>query len=413
MGSTVSNYNIATGACNTGYAKQKNPITNQTVSCACSLSGGYFINGNSCLLCTSITASGLTVAGCQNCSQTEAYFQDGVTCIYCPGVISSTGAVTSNGCVCLASYFWNTLTGTCQCDWFNGYTLNGGSCLNCANISNTILPASTTGCSCAPGYIWNPVNLVCDCDPNGGSFFSPFDGCINCFMRGSNGKKVSNGTSCLCLAGFTWDPVQLICVCDYKQNFYQLMNGICWDCSQIANSNGLATPLGCGCANGLTWVADSCVCPSDYVNMGNTCMSCSNAVSFLSGTTLSGCNACLNSQGFFLSNGICVACSKLKQTTGAATSSGCTCKNSSLLWVSSFNGCACSFVNGGYVSNIVSGQLSCSVCTGSCNCGGSSNTIYTPTDANNGICTPCTGLPFSTGVQVSGGCQCYTGYAWS
>jgi len=125
---------------------------------------------------------------------------------------------------------------------------------------------------------------------------------------------VSNGTSCLCLAGFTWDPVQLICVCDYKQNFYQLMNGICWDCSQVTNGNGLASPQGCGCTNGLTWIANSdyCGCPLGYVSTDTICLSCFNAVSLLSGTTLAGCNSCSNNEGFFLANGICLSCSQQK-----------------------------------------------------------------------------------------------------
>jgi hypothetical protein len=202
-----------------GYAKQKNPITNQTVSCACSLTAGYYSNGNSCSLCTGVTGSGLTVAGCQNCSQAQGYFLYGVICLYCPGVPTSTGVATSNGCVCSASYFWNTLTGTCQCDWLKGYTLNGGSCLNCATILNTVLVANPVGgCVCSPGYIWDPVNLICACATSDGSYLSSANGCVSCFIRGGAGK--TNGTSCICLVGFFWDPIQLLCICDSKQNFY-------------------------------------------------------------------------------------------------------------------------------------------------------------------------------------------------
>jgi hypothetical protein len=230
-------------------------------------------------------------------------------------------------------------------------------------------------------------------------------------MRGSTGK-VANGSSCLCLTGFVWDSVGLVCICDNKQNFYQSPNdGLCRDCWQIDNSNGLAFSQGCGCANGFIWMVNSssCGCPAGYVNIGATCQSCAAAIGSLSGKTVNGCSACSNGEGFFLSNGVCLVCSKLKYTTGAATTAGCRCITSSLIWVSSLNSCVCDYLGQGYLSQVVNGQFSCAMCADSLSCsssGYSSNTIYTSIAARSGVCTSCT-------KQANGGCSCYPGYGWS
>jgi len=409
LSANAPNYNKTSGTCNTGYTKQTNMFT-QVNECICSLASGYFLNGSSCSLCTKIsTTTGLTVAGCQNCSQTEGYFQAGVACTYCPGIAFTTGVVTINGCGCISNYFWNVITSSCQCDWVIGYFSNGGSCLNCSNIANTILPANATSCGCIPGYLWNASTLLCDCNTNGGSFISTISGCINCqIKRGSNGQ--TNGSSCICIAGFVWDPVQLICTCDYNQNFYQI-NGVCWDCSLLPNANSFASASGCLCANGFTWISsiNACSCPPGYITIGTTCLSCSQAVSSLpSGVTVNGCTTCSFSQGFTMINGICFACSTLQLTTSVANSSGCGCTNSSLFWVQTLGSCACNFQNGGYYSTLLNNQLTCTQCTGTCSCGGTANSVYV-----NGICMPCAGIPFSSGIQKSGICQCYTGYKWS
>jgi len=142
--------------------------------------------------------------------------------------------------------------------------------------------------------------------------------------------------------------------------------------------------------------------------MGTYCGSCST-ITLPTGATVTGCQVCNVSQGFFLSGGICYACSKQKYTNGAATSTGCTCTNSSLVWVTALGSCTCTFTTG-YTTTLVSGSLSCVACSGlSCSCGyPGTGTIY-----SNGICTNCFGIPNSSGVASNGICVCLPGYAFS
>lgn len=228
-------------------------------------------------------------------------------------------------------------------------------------------------------------------------------------MRGSFGA--TNGSACYCLQGFVWDPTQLKCVCDYNQNFYEF-NGICWNCYSLPNTNSFATASGCICNNGLTWISslNACACPSGYAVVGGNCISCTQAVfSLPSGVTVAGCTACSFSQGFTTINSICYSCSGLSLTTGAATSSGCTCSNSSLIWIPSLFSCACQFKNTFYYTNLSNSQVSCYLCTQNiCSCGGNISIYY-----DTGVCVVCTGILYSTGLYYNGGCQCYSGYAWS
>lgn len=217
------------------------------------------------------------------------------------------------------------------------------------------------------------------------------------------------GNSCSCIRGYTWNSALKKCVCDYTQNFW-VISGVCYDCTSVPNTNGIASSSGCQCGNQLTWIASSnkCDCPVGYVNMGSYCISCS-AATLPAGATVAGCQACNVSQGFFLSGGICYACSAQKYTNGSATATGCSCKNSSLVWVTSLRSCACSF-SSGFTSTIVAGSLSCVACSGSsCSCGyPGTGTIY-----SNNICINCVGVPNSNGVALNRACVCLTGYKFT
>jgi len=300
------------------------------------------------------------------------------------------------------------VTSSCLCDWTIDYYGTAGSCISCSSLSNTVSPATATGCSCVAGYAWNGTQCVCN--PSNGAFISTSGQCINCnTINGALPIVASGGNSCTCIVGRIWNATQQTCVCDYTQNFW-LINGVCYDCTAVANTNGAASSSGCQCGQGLTWInsENMCDCPAGYVNMGTYCGSCS-VITLPTGATVAGCQVCNVSQGFFLSGGICYACSKQKYTTGAATSTGCTCTNSSLVWVTALGSCTCTFTIG-YTTTIVSGSLSCVACSGlSCSCGyPGTGTIY-----NNGICTNCVGVPNSSGVATSGICVCLPGYAFS
>lgn len=51
LATTIINIVAITGICASNYVLNKNPITNETISCVCSLSAGYYTNGSSCRSC--------------------------------------------------------------------------------------------------------------------------------------------------------------------------------------------------------------------------------------------------------------------------------------------------------------------------------------------------------------------------
>ena len=406
MSSKIGNIVTTTNACPANFIFAANPVTNETLRCVCSHAAGYYTNASSCLSCTTQPIPGVAVTDCIACSLTANFYLSVQECIYCLNSPYTTGVAAVSGCLCIANYFWSAITSSCQCDWTIGYYGAPGSCINCFLITNAI-SASSTGCGCVIGYKWNGTQ--CICDTTNGAFLSVTLQCINCNkMIGALINIISNN-SCSCIVGYTWNSTLGYCVCDYTQNFY-LINSVCYDCTAIANTNGAASQSGCGCSPGLTWISslNMCGCPLGYVNMGTYCGSCS-VVALSTGATVTGCQICNNTQGFFLSGGICYACSKQKYTSGLATSAGCTCVNSSLVWSTTLNSCTCSFTVG-RITQIISGSLSCVACSAlSCSCGYTgTGTIYL-----NGICVNCAYVPSSTGVASNGLCVCLTGYAWS
>lgn len=140
------------------------------------------------------------------------------------------------------------------------------------------------------------------------------------------------GNSCACIAGYVWDANQQICVCDYKQNFF-IINGICWDCALVPNSNGFASSNGCGCKSGLMWISSSssCACPAGYVNIGGICQDCLKAT-LTAPATVAGCQSCNNVQGFVQGVSSCQLCSSMQRTSGTVSNGNCVCSNTTLAW---------------------------------------------------------------------------------
>jgi len=148
------------------------------------------------------------------------------------------------------------------------------------------------------------------------------------------------------------------------------------------------------------------------VNIGNICASCSSA-KLPTGATISGCNTCSNSQGFFLNRGVCTVCAYMDRTTGAATTSGCVCTSTVQKWYPEYNSCGCYFESPIWsTTTIVNGLVSCLTCNlnGACSCGGpGATTIYSA----NGKCILCSTIPYATGATSGGSCLCIAGYSWN
>jgi len=157
-------------------------------------------------------------------------------------------------------------------------------------LPNTVSSTNSVECNCVAGYAWN--GSQCICNPSNGAFISSSGQCINCNTIVGALPIVASGSNCACIQGRTWNSTLQQCVCDYNQNFW-LINGVCYDCAAIANTNGAASSSGCQCGQGMTWInsANKCDCPVGYVNMGTYCGSCST-ITLPTGATVAGCQVC-------------------------------------------------------------------------------------------------------------------------
>lgn len=68
LNSLIVNYNTGLNSCPTNYVSNKNPITNQTISCVCSSVAGYYTNASVCLSCSIQSLNGINSTSCISCS---------------------------------------------------------------------------------------------------------------------------------------------------------------------------------------------------------------------------------------------------------------------------------------------------------------------------------------------------------
>jgi hypothetical protein len=241
---------VATGECAANSILKKDFLTNDTVTCACSLTAGFYIFGSACLSCTTQPQPNMASSDCLACNNDAGFYKLDDQCFYCPSLPNTVGDFASvNGCDCKEGYYWNILKGACDCDWLNGYIDVAGVCLNCSALPHTLTNGTKNACKCAPGYKWEVDKCVCDA--SSGSYFDGGD-CVNCLEMYGSLEKALSGDRCACTTGYTWDINLQKCVCDPKQNFI-LIGEICKDCFAVSNSNGYSSPYGCACKADYFW----------------------------------------------------------------------------------------------------------------------------------------------------------------
>jgi hypothetical protein len=219
--------------------------TNKT--CTICNTNDSFIISNTCVNCTQIlntiglnannTAcqctpaylwlwNSTTLTGSCYCNTTYSITQNG-NCVNCKTLLYATGAISSNICVCLANFLWNSTSLTCYCP--GGFTLNAGNntctcntvdsvyisgyCINCTQISNTNGPnTNNTACQCTSPlqWSWNSSTLTGSCICNTTFEITSNGNCINC-QNLSYATGVTTNNTCVCLPNFVWNSTSLAC----------------------------------------------------------------------------------------------------------------------------------------------------------------------------------------------------------
>jgi hypothetical protein len=114
--SNTNNYASALG-CGCANGLVWNSSTN-----ACTCPVGYVMMSTACVICSQavlLLSSGANVNGCTSCSNTEGFTLNNGICYPCSTLQLTTGAATSNGCVCRnISLFWVASYSACACNFY-------------------------------------------------------------------------------------------------------------------------------------------------------------------------------------------------------------------------------------------------------------------------------------------------------
>lgn len=375
-------------SCVSGAAFDNNTICNcitgffrNASTCeACPVRCGSCSNANVCITCSDNT----TRAFNDSCNCITGFFDAGVSvCSACPSLCRTCSSATTctscftdrnrtlnNGqCVCATGFYQvvnadGSLTCSPCAPTCSSCSLLPTSCTNCDASANRILGYDNLGnqvCNCLPGYSANSngdcVQSNCVADPFCSTCLSILSQstCIRC-IAATFRVLVMPQQKCLCQTGF------------FEQN------GICTPCSPgCANCSSATTCQQC-VVSATNNNNGSCSCPSGYFfatspirfcrqcpNYTLTCLSSTQALTCVTGFTLSN-GVCVCSSGNFINNlGQCVSC--VTGCSSCNSSITCLACNAPLLLQgnSCVSRCGPGFYQNGFVCTACSpGCASCS-----------------------------------------------------
>lgn len=378
--------------CNTGYY-----ASSSTTCTACSTAMVGCTSCTSSTSCTTCDAGTNFVISGSTCVCASGFYLSGSTCFAC--MIGCSSCSSSTACtVCNSTAHYILSGSTCVCNTAAGYIPNAGGCQSCSSlIAGCALCSSSTVCTtCLTGLSQTLIltaTFGCDCPPLY-TFDIALQDCVSCPSCCQYGAFY-NSTSGLCEACnslFTGCLSCTIASCGLCRSGYYLNGGACIGCSIITGclscSSG-TTCLVCDVTGHFLLSGSSCVCAAGYALSGASCVPCS--------TTLAGCllctsqtsciscdlsgqfitnptnsSECICNPGYYLSGGVCLACTTTGMVGCIDCSSATVCTSCNSTGYYMLSGSTCSCINGYYSSGSSCAScgslVGCLLCTSATTC---------------------------------------------